>query len=57
MSLSDTSLASDFAISMLSVAALATKNIVTLFVPGQAINFDMDDSCKVLGQAIQYFKG
>ena len=53
VSLSNTIVAPDIATSLLSVPALAKKNIAELFLPGRAILFDLEKNFKFLGQAAQ----
>lgn len=49
--LSETLVAEDVAISLLSVPALARKNIATLFMPEKALLIDLEADCAILGQA------
>lgn len=53
VSLSETLVAPDISTSLLSIPALAKKDIATLFLPGRAIMFDLMDNFKMIGQATQ----
>lgn len=51
VNLSDTLVAKDVALSLLSVPALARKNIATLFMPDKAFFIDLENKNSILGQA------
>lgn len=53
VSLTDTLIAPDATLSLLSVPALTKKDIAVLFLPGKAILFDIKDNNSVLGYAKQ----